>query len=101
MMLLSFLLNMSLGNIEDFTTLMNEKAEELGCKNTHFVNPNGEQDESHYSTAYDLSLIAKYAMQNETFRKIVQTTSYQLPATDKYPKDDSRHCMAKEELSKL
>ena len=76
------------GSVEDFANLMNEKAKELGCTNTHFVNPNGEHNEDHYSTAYDLALIAKYAMQNETFRKLVSTTSYKLPITNKYDRED-------------
>ena len=57
-------------------------------KNTHFVNPNGIHDEEHYSTAYDLALIGKYAMQFDTFRAIVQKTSYSLPKTNKYDKED-------------
>ena len=76
------------GSVENFSEMMNEKAKEIGCTNTHFINPNGEHDENHYSTAYDLALIAKYAMQNETFRNLVSTTSYKLPATNKYDKDD-------------
>lgn len=67
---------------------MNKKASDIGCKNTHFINPNGVHDESHYSTAYDLALIGKYAMQYDVFRKIVSTTSYKLPSTEKYPVDD-------------
>ena len=76
------------GSIENFSILMNQKALELGCTDTHFVNPSGIHDEDHYSTAYDLSLIAKYAMKIETFREFVCKTSYTLPATDKYPSDD-------------
>ncbi len=76
------------GSVEEFSKLMNEKAAEIGCASTHFVNPNGTHDTDHYSTAYDLALIAKYAMQNQTFRQIVSTTSYQLPATDKYKNND-------------
>ena len=48
-------------SISKFSELMNEKAKELGCTNTNFVNPNGVHNENHYSTAYDLSLIGKYA----------------------------------------
>lgn len=73
------------GSQDAFADLMNDKAREIGCKNTHFVNPNGIHNENHYSTAYDLALIAKYCMQNETFREIVKTTSYTLPATTAYP----------------
>lgn len=76
------------GSVEEFANLMNEKAKELGCTSTNFVNPNGEHDENHYTTAYDMAIIARYAMQNETFRKIVSTTSYTLPATNKYDKED-------------
>ena len=76
------------GSVDNFSEMMNEKAKEIGCKNTHFINPNGEHDEDHYSTAYDLALMAQYAMKNETFRTLVSTTSYQLPPTNKYEKDD-------------
>lgn len=72
------------GNIENFATLMNQKAESLGCKNTHFANPSGIHDPEHYSTAYDMALIAKYCMKNETFRNIVSKTSCAISATDKY-----------------
>lgn len=61
------------GSIENFANLMNEKAKEIGCTNTHFTNPSGIHNENHYSTAYDMSLIAQYCMKNETFRKIVCT----------------------------
>lgn len=76
------------GSIDSFATMMNTKAHEIGCLNTHFVNPNGVHNENHYSTAYDLALIGRYAMQNETFRKIVTTTFYTLPATNKYATND-------------
>lgn len=76
------------GSVEEFSKLMNEKAKELGCTTTNFVNPNGVHDENHYSTAYDLALIAKYAMQNEIFRTLVSTTSYKLPITNKYDRED-------------
>ena len=76
------------GSVESFSELMNQKAKELGCTSTNFVNPNGVHDENHYSTAYDLALMAKYAMQNETFRTLVSTTSYKLPITNKYDRED-------------
>ena len=76
------------GTVEEFAVLMNEKAKEIGCLNSNFVNPNGIHDENHYTTAYDLALIARYAMQNETFREIVSKTYYILPATNKYDRDD-------------
>ena len=76
------------GSVEDFSVMMNDKARELGCKSTHFVNPNGIHEESHYSTAYDLYLITNYAMKNEFFRSLVATTEYTLPSTEKYPSED-------------
>ena len=76
------------GSVEAFADMMNAKAVEIGCKDTHFVNPNGVHDENHYSTAYDLALIGKYAMQYEVFRDIASKTSCSLPATDKYPRED-------------
>lgn len=76
------------GSVKSFATMMNTKATEIGCLNTHFVNPNGVHDKEHYSTAYDLAIMGRYAMQNETFRKIVSTTFYNLPSTNKYPTND-------------
>ena len=61
------------GSLSEFVEMMNAKATELGATDSHFNNPNGLPDENHYTSAYDLSLIAKYAMKNETFRKIVAT----------------------------
>ena len=76
------------GSVEDFADLMNEKAKEIGCTSTNFLNPYGDHSENHYSSAYDLALMSKYAMQNETFRTLVSTTSYKLPTTNKYEKED-------------
>ncbi len=64
------------GNTEHFVRLMNEKAEALGCTGTHFVNPSGLSDEEHYTTARDLSTIARCAMENKTFRKVVKTKTW-------------------------
>lgn len=72
------------GSISAFATLMNQKATQIGCKNTNFTNPSGIHDENHYSTAYDMALIAKYCMKNEMFRKTVSKTSCTVEATDKY-----------------
>ena len=76
------------GSVDEFANLMNEKAKEIGCQNTHFVNPNGIHNSNHVSTAYDLALMGKYAMQNSTFRHIVNKTRYTLPSTNKYNKTD-------------
>lgn len=56
------------GNIEGFAKLMNRKASEIGMKNTNFVTPSGLDDEKHYSTAYDMALLGRYAVQNPVFR---------------------------------
>jgi D-alanyl-D-alanine carboxypeptidase (penicillin-binding protein 5/6) len=71
------------GTQSAFAEKMTEKAKELGCKNTHFVNPHGLNNEQHYTTAYDMALIAKKAYSKEEFRKIIKTTYYQLPKTNK------------------
>ena len=76
------------GSVKDFSTLMNNKAQELGCKTTHFVNPNGIHNKNHYSSAYDMALIGKYALNFPEIRKIVTTKKYTLPATNKYDKKD-------------
>ena len=76
------------GSIDSFATMMNAKAEEIGCLNTHFVNPNGVHNENHYSTAYDLALMGRYAMKNDIFREFVNTKFYTLPATNKYLTND-------------
>lgn len=76
------------GSVESFASMMNTKAKEIGCENTNFVNPNGVHDENHYSTAYDLALIGRYAMKNDTFRKLVSTVRYTLPTTNKYDKEN-------------
>ena len=49
--------------------MMNEKAKEIGCKNTHFMNPNGLHHDDHYVSAYDMALITKAALENEIFQK--------------------------------
>ncbi len=64
------------GSEERFVLLMNAKVEELGLKNTHFVNPHGLDDPNHYSSAFDLSMLARYAMNNPVFATIVSTREY-------------------------
>lgn len=79
------------GSVEGFSDMMNKKAKEIGCKNTHFVNPNGIHNANHYTTAYDLYLMAEYALSFEytnEFRDFVSKTSYTLPATNMYPAED-------------
>lgn len=76
------------GSVESFASMMNTKAREIGCENTNFVNSNGVHNENHYSTAYDLALIGRYAMKNDTFRKLASTVRYTLPITNKYNKEN-------------
>ncbi|MFB1050454.1 D-alanyl-D-alanine carboxypeptidase family protein [Paraliobacillus sp. JSM ZJ581] len=64
------------GSVEGFSYLMNEKAEWLGMDNTHFDNPHGLDSKTHYSTAYDMALLTKYAMNNDTFARITRAKSY-------------------------
>lgn len=71
------------GSVPAFADMMNKRAKELGARNTHFVNPNGLHEEGHLTTAYDLAMIAKHAMKNEEFRKLVLTYRYVIPATNK------------------
>lgn len=74
------------GNVENFAILMNQKAKEIGCENTHFTNPSGIHDEEHYSTPYDMAIITRYCMKNEIFRTSVAKTSCTIEATDKFEK---------------
>ena len=72
------------GTIYEFVDLMNRAAEAFGCTGTHFANPHGYHDEYHYSTARDMAIIARIAMQNDTFREIVSTRAYTLPQDNVY-----------------
>lgn len=70
------------GSVENFARLMNRKAENLGLSNTSFENPHGLDGENHYTTAADLAIIARCAMQNTTFREIVSTYKTTIPLGD-------------------
>ena len=70
------------GSIPAFVELMNRTAEVFGCENTHFVNAHGYHDDNHYTTAYDMALITREAMKNDTFRTIAGTVSYSIPRTN-------------------
>ena len=61
------------GSIEEFSTIMNNKALELGLTNSNFTSPHGLDDDNHYTTAYELALITDYALKNITFKNIVET----------------------------
>lgn len=67
------------GSVAKFAEAMNKKAQELDMKDSHFVNPHGLQDPNHFSSAYDLSKLARYALANPTFAQIVATENYAIP----------------------
>ena len=70
------------GNVQDFVKLMNNKATELGCTGTNFVNAHGYSDDNHYTTALDIAKIFNYCIQNEHFVKIISTKLYIVPETN-------------------
>lgn len=70
------------GSVDAFVDQMNEKAQALGCENTHFVNPTGLHDSQHYTSAWDLYLITKEALTHEDFVRISDTGDITLPATN-------------------
>lgn len=67
------------GSIENFATLMNNKAKEIGCTNSNFTNPSGIHNDNHYSTSKDMALIGLYALKYPTISAIGSKTSYSLP----------------------
>jgi len=68
------------GSLEGFVFLMNQKAEEIGMKNSSFTNPHGlDNTKNHYSTAYDMALLTRYAMNNKTFATVSATKEHQAP----------------------
>lgn len=72
------------GSLDAFVELMNQRAEELGAINTHFTNASGLHDENHYTTAYDMAMIARGCYNNTTFVNIDSTyTTYEIPPTNK------------------
>ena len=70
------------GSEEKFVEMMNQKAEQLGCTNTHFSNPHGLHDEQHYTTARDMAKLFAEGLKNENFRKITGTSYYEVPETN-------------------
>lgn len=76
------------GSIEAFAALMNERAAELGCQDSHFITTNGLHDDNHYTSAYDLALIAREFFKNELLCKIASTSTYYIPQSATQPDDD-------------
>ena len=70
------------GSVKKFVELMNQRARTIGCQDTHFNNPHGLTDETHYTTAHDMALISRAAWQHPYFRKYVSTLSYEIPPTN-------------------
>lgn len=71
------------GNIENFAKMMNDRAEKMGAKDTHFTNANGLPDDDHYTSAYDMALITKEGLTHPEFRKLAGTKHYEIPPTNK------------------
>ena len=71
------------GSVSAFADLMNRTAADIGCENTHFVNPNGLHDDNHYTTAYDMALIARLAYTNDKFQSLIQEPVYVIEKTNK------------------
>ena len=74
------------GSVQEFSNMMNNKAKELGLNNSHFESPHGLDSDNHYTTAYELALLADYALKNSTFRNIVGTKNYTITING-YPKN--------------
>ncbi len=70
------------GSIDEFATMMNERAKKAGAKNSNFTNPSGLFDENHYTTAYDMAMVTRAALQHPEFMKVEATTSYTIDKTD-------------------
>src|SRR5690625_6682635 len=79
------------GSFEGFVYLMNEKANWLGMTNTHFDNPHGLESETHYSTAYDMALLMRYAMDNDIFEEVTGTITHQAKRDRKSTRLNSSH----------
>ena len=71
------------GSVQNFVDMMNQKAQELGCQNTHFANASGMPDENHYTTAHDMALIFREAIKNEVFREIIKQQNVVVEPTNK------------------
>ena len=84
------------GDTATFVQMMNDKAKELGCVNTHFANPHGLHDSNHYTCAYDMALIARAAYANPTFAIITGSKNYTIPPTNKHEEEtmlNNHHAM--------
>ena len=73
------------GSEDAFVELMNKKAQKIGMENTHFCDTTGLHDPNHYSTAYDMAVLLKYAIRNDTFREIIETPRHSTGVTNIHP----------------
>lgn len=73
------------GSEDAFVELMNKKAQKIGMENTHFCDTTGLHDPNHYSTAYDMAVLLKYAIRNDTFRGIIETSRHSTGVTNVHP----------------
>lgn len=83
------------GDSQSFIKMMNEKARQLGLENTHFADPCGLKSEDHYTTSNDLARLCAYAMDNEIFKKVVSTQTYQIRG---YKEGEVRHLYNKNRI---
>ncbi|MCE5313825.1 MAG: D-alanyl-D-alanine carboxypeptidase family protein [Armatimonadota bacterium] len=83
------------GSTAKFAAMMNKKAKEIGCRDTHFVTPNGLYAKGHYSSAYDLCLMARYASKYEIFNEVVNTRRYTLSSRTKNKEDMIVFCRSR------
>ena len=79
------------GTQAEFANMMNERAAEIGCQNTHFANASGMPDDNHYSTAYDMALIFREALKNEQFRSLFDTVDFTIAPTNMNPEERYIH----------
>ena len=79
------------GSEEEFVSLMNDKAQELGMKNTHFTNSTGLHDPEHYSTVEDISILLQYALKNEYFRDAFTSSRYSTIPSEQHPEGFTFH----------
>ena len=79
------------GSVEGFVDLMNNKAQELGMTNTHFVNPHGLHNEEHYTSARDLLTLTKVVMENEIIADLVAQDELVLPVTNKHDRTTTKY----------
>ena len=73
------------GSESAFVELMNQKADELGLQDTHFMNTTGAHNADHYSSCYDMAVIMREGLKNDTFREVISTEEYAVPASETHP----------------